>query len=378
MKIGIDAFWYFDGYSSLQRVTLNLINNLLLYDKENDYVVFLDRRFEKEKFPHGPNSRVSLRYLETGSLRYNLFMKLFILPYYSYQDKIDIFITQYYSSPFSRGKRIAFIYDILYESYPHLFTKQERYQLWPQKILSRMAHYIITISESEKKRLLQFKYAKRPDQIAVFPLTAHEQFKSKNLFTEGEIIRVKERYQLPDEFLLYVGLMSGRKNLDNLLRALPYLSVPIPLVITGNRHPSYPSNHLTIIEELKLENRVLFTGFVDDTDLKIIYALAKVFCFPSLAEGFGLPPLESLSAGVPVAVSNRTSLPEVCGEAGVYFNPEKPIEIGDAINKLLNDPDFYQYKKSLCIAQSAQFNWKESAITLIDLFNSIKIDLNHG
>lgn len=371
MKIGIDGFGYFDGYSSLQRVISNFINYLLSNDSTNEYVLFLDKRFEQKKFPVPQGARISFRYLKTGSLRYNLFIKIFALPYFSYRDKIDIFITQYYPSPFSRGKRISLIYDILFESYPELFTSRERYQLRPQKLLARMSHGIITISESEKNRLLEYKYARKPEQIAVFHLASEERFKPKATFSDERIQAVKIKYDLPDEYLLYVGLLSGRKNLDNLLRALPLLKVSTRLVITGERHTTYSSNHLSIIEELGLEKRVQFTGFVDDNDLSIIYSLAKIFCFPSLAEGFGLPPLEAMSAGIPVVVSNRTSLPEVCGEAGVYFEPTRPDDIARAINELLTDSVFYASKKSSCLHQASKFNYNDSANKLIGFFNSI-------
>jgi glycosyltransferase involved in cell wall biosynthesis len=371
MRIGIDAFWYFDGYSSLQRVTSNLVNHLLLNDKTNEYVLFIDKRFESQKFPIEQGAQVKVRYLKTGRLKYNLFLKLVILPFYSYVDKLDVLVTQYYPSPFSRGKRISFIYDVLFEDYPQLFTPREKYQLVPQRILSKLTHGIITISQSEKDRLLKHKYNKHPDKVTVFSLAADERFKPKSDFTLEIIEGVKRKYNLPEEFLLYVGLLSGRKNLDNLLRALPLLKSPIQLVITGSGHPTYASNHLILIEELRLNDRIQFTGFVDDKDLAVIYSLAKVFCFPSFAEGFGLPPLEALAAGVPVAVSDQTSLPEVCGEAGVYFNPFNPKEISDAIDKLIFDNEFYRSRQRMCGLQSAKFNWNNSANKLIDFFSNV-------
>lgn len=369
MRIGVDAFWYFDGYSSLQRVTSNLIDYLLLNDSQNEYVLFVDKRFKDQKFEHG--SRVKIRYLKTGSLKYNLFLKLIILPYYSYIDKLDVLITQYYPSPFSRGRSISFIYDILFEDYPHLFTWRERYQLWPQKVLSKFAHGIITISQSEKERLLKHRYSRNTEKVVVFSLAADKRFKPKSAFSAESIDRVKNKYNLPETFLLYVGLLSGRKNLDGLLKAMPLLKSSIPLLITGSGHPTYASNHWTLIKELDLSNRIQFTGFVDDEDLAIIYSLATVFCFPSFAEGFGLPPLEALAARVPVAVSNQTSLPEVCGDAAVYFDPSKPADIALSIDKLLEDPDFYESRKKMCGLQSEKFNWNKSALKLVDFLQAL-------
>lgn len=373
MKIGIDSFWYFDGYASLKRVTQNLVDHLLKYDGENEYVIFLDKRFIGKELPY-TNERTSFRYLKMGSLKYNFFTKLFLIPYYTYRDGIDIMITQYYPSPFGRGKSVSFVYDILFEEYPSLYTSRERFQLWPQKLLTKMADLAITISETEKLRMLEFGYKKSPEEIEVFTLAPDEKFKTKDNFSELQISAVKKKYGLGDQFLLYVGLLSGRKNLDNLLRAVPLLDSLIPLVIIGKKHPSYPSNHLELIDELAIAKRVIFTGFVSDDELATIYSISTIFCFPSFAEGFGLPPLEALAAGVPVAASNRTSIPEVCGDAACYFNPESPTDIAFAINRLLKDKAFYKEKQQLATFQAASFNWQKSAFRLIDFFNSIKKD----
>ncbi|MFM7857495.1 MAG: glycosyltransferase family 4 protein [Flammeovirgaceae bacterium] len=371
MRIGIDAFWYFDGYSSLKRVTSNLVDYLIRNDPKNEYVLFIDKNAANQIFSFELGSRIKIRYLKVGSLKYNFLVKLFVLPYFSYVDKIDVLVTQYYPSPFSRGRRVVFIYDILYEDFPHLFTRQERYQLWPQKVLSKWAHGIITISQSEKERILKFRYVSRPEKVAVFSLAADKRFKPKSSFLPKKLAEVKLKYNLPDEFLLYVGLLSGRKNLDNLIRALPMIKVDIPLVIIGNGHPTYASNHWALINQLNLKKRVIFTGFVSDDDLPALYALAKVFCFPSFAEGFGLPPLEAISSGIPVAVSNQTSLPEVCGDAGIYFEPDNPNQIAKSIEELVLNESLYQEKSNICNIQAAKFNWDNSAKIILHFLEKI-------
>ena len=371
MNIGIDALWYYDGYSSLNRVTFNLVNALLDRDTNNDFVIFLDRRFQNQHFPFS-GKRIKLRYLKTGSLRYNFFLKQVVFPYFTFYDKIDILITQYYPSPFVRKSSASFVYDVLFETYPRLFTKREKFQLWPQRFLTRLADFIITISESEKQRLLQYGYSKRPDNITVFHLAPDIRFKPLNEFDHHFVSKVKKKFSLPSQYLLYVGLLSGRKNLDNLLLALPGIDSSIPLVIAGDQHPSYPSNHKAIIKEKSLETRVMFTGFVDDEELSIIYAHAHIFCFPSLAEGFGLPPLEALACGVPVVASNRTSIPEICGDAAVYFDPERPDDIAEKINLILADQKLYEQKKAEALRQAKKFNWGESATRLLSFLNKHK------
>lgn len=371
MKIGIDALWYYDGYSSLNRVTFNFVNSLLEQDTVNDYVIFLDKRFQHVRFTY-VNKRIETRYVKTGSLRYNFFLKLVIFPYFTFRDKIDMLITQYYPSPFSRGTSVSFVYDVLFETYPGLFTKREKFQLWPQRILTRFADLVITISESEKQRLLHYGYTGKADNITVFHLAPDSRFKPLTTYNHAFLNNVREKFSLPSKYILYVGLLSGRKNLDNLLLALPDIDHSVPLVIAGNQHPSYASNHMNIIAEKLLNKRVFFTGFVDDDELSIIYAHAYLFCFPSLAEGFGLPPLEALACGVPVVASNRTSIPEICGDAAVYFDPERPDDIAEKINLILADQKLYVQKKAEALRQAKKFNWGESATRLLSFLNKHK------
>ena len=185
----------------------------------------------------------------------------------------------------------------------------------------------------------------------------------------ASIRRAKTVFKLPDEYLLFVGRLNLRKNIDNLLRAIPLLrNKTIPLVIVGADNWK-KSNHLKIIRELKIEDRIVFTGAVFK-ELGLIYSMAKVFCFPSYAESFGLPPLEAMASGVPVVVSNTTSLPEVCGDAGSYANPNKPEEIALAIDNLLTNDQLYSSKRQLGLVQAKKFTWTRAAQNVINSIES--------
>jgi glycosyltransferase involved in cell wall biosynthesis len=160
--------------------------------------------------------------------------------------------------------------------------------------------------------------------------------------------------------LLYVGRLNVRKNIGNLLRALRLLEgdVKMPIVISGS--PDWKNPGLaSLLATLAI--RPIFTGSVEDRDLPALYAMASVFCFPSYEEGFGLPPLEAMACGVPVVVSDRSSLPEVCGNAGTYANPDDPEAIATAIQSLLVDEGLALKKRALGLERAGHFSWQNSA-----------------
>ena len=165
----------------------------------------------------------------------------------------------------------------------------------------------------------------------------------------------------------YWSIASWRTQIiENLLQAIPLLeNTSIAIAIVGKEDWKSP-NLQSVLHDHQIKNRIIFTGGVSNEELIGIYALAKIFCFPSYAEGFGLPPLEAMAAGVPVVVSDRTALPEVCGDAAVYINPEKPESIAQAINLLLRDANTYNLKRNAGFRRAELFSWKHSATKLMN------------
>ena len=320
MKIGIDAKWYFEGPPSGRRVVKSLTDHMLEIDDENEYYIFLNKRHKKERFPGTTKKNVTLCYVWAGN---NFFSNVFVLPFFSYRYKLNAVLYQNFISPFDPSKRIAYIHDVLFLSNPEYYTFYERLYFAPLKFLTKRSHLIITVSEEEKKRLLAFEFSKQKEKIVVAYHGVDSGFQQKEKYPTKTILEIKQKFKLPDVFLLYVGRLNLRKNVDNLLRAIPYLkNKTIPLVIVGADNWK-KSNHVEIIKKLGIDDRIQFTGAIYQ-ELGIIYSMAKVFCFPSFAESFGLPPLEAMASGVPVVVSNTTSLPEICGTAGSYVTPDRP------------------------------------------------------
>ncbi len=365
MKIGIDAKWYFEGPPSGKRVIRGLVDSMLAIDDSNEYYIFLNCKHKTSAFAL-PRKNVNICYVWAGN---NLLSNVFILPLYSHRYQLDVILYQNFVSPFGHGKAVAYVHDVLFLSNPEYYTIYERIYLSPLKFLSRKADAIMTVSEEEKKRLLQFKLSDDPAKIVVAYHGVDKGFVPREMLPSELVLQVVNRFDLPDKFILFVGRLNLRKNVDNLLRAIPLLqNKEIPLVIVG-ADDWKKSNHLDVIKELGIGRRVHFTGAVFK-ELSVIYSCATVFCFPSYAESFGLPPLEAMACGIPVVVSRTTSLPEVCGEAGNYISPDRPEEIASAVDSLLSNEQLYKEKKQLGLRQAKKFTWDRAARTTIECMKS--------
>lgn len=361
MKIGIDAKWFYDGPPSGRVVVRNLIKHLVDLSPEDDFYIFLDKSAQGKEFPYlRPN--VHLVYVWAGN---NLLSNVFVVPFRSFKLHLDAFVLQNFSPVFFNFKRYVLIFDVIFRSHPEFFSLPERIYFWPIKYLAFFANRLCTISETEKRRMVEFGYRK-PPLVDVMYLGVDEMFKPRESHDADSVQRVAEKYGLPTKFILYVGRLNIRKNISNLLRALPNMrNDAVPLVIVG-AHDWKTTDLESLIDELKIGDRVIFTGHVSDDDLPRIISLATVFCFVSYAEAFGLPALEAMASGVPVVTSDRTCLPEICADAAVYADPDSPREIAEKIDQLLDDEKLWQEKRRLGITRARKFTWRVTANTLKD------------
>ncbi|HET9824697.1 MAG TPA: glycosyltransferase family 1 protein, partial [Chitinophagaceae bacterium] len=177
-------------------------------------------------------------------------------------------------------------------------------------------------------------------------------------------------------YILFVGRLNSRKNIQGLVRSLSLIdNKNILLVIAGDRNWKQPAvDHLLADERIK--DRILFTGPLSDDHLAAIYAMAKIFCFPSFAEGFGLPPLEAMSSGVPVIVSNTTSMPEVCGTAALFADPHDPKNIAKKIDELLQNDELCAQKILEGLKWSCQYTWRGCAEGIMKaILSAVEIDV---
>ncbi|MEX0650154.1 MAG: glycosyltransferase family 1 protein [Candidatus Andersenbacteria bacterium] len=186
--------------------------------------------------------------------------------------------------------------------------------------------------------------------------------------------KVRSLIGTPDPYLLYVGVWMSHKNIRRILEAFKNLILEYPdlkLVITGKPVPGY-TNALQYSRELSITDRVIFPGYVPQELLPALYAEATCFVFPSLYEGFGLPPLEAAACGTPVVAANVSSLPEVLGQAAEYVNPESVSSIEGGIRRLLKEDNMWQQRVTQGKAQAAMFSWEEAARKHLQLYEDVK------
>jgi glycosyltransferase involved in cell wall biosynthesis len=226
----------------------------------------------------------------------------------------------------------------------------------------RRAALILTDSHASRKDILTH-LGVPPERVEAIPLAAGERYRPVR--DEAALEEVREKYALPSRYLLYLGGFEVRKNLSAILRAYARLDPrDVALVIAG-RLPTRTSDVVQdprpLAAELGIAEQVRFCGWVDEEDKPALYGGALAFLFPSTYEGFGLPPLEAMSCGTPVIVSDRASLPEIAGDAGLYVAPDDVDGLAQAMHKLASDPDLRQALSRAALAQSARFTWPQTA-----------------
>ncbi len=357
MRIGIDAKWMFTGNISGRFFIENVLPELFSLHPEIEWHIFLDAKAKNLDWPFGTGN-ITVHYVWAG---FNMLSNLFILPKWAKRLQLDAVLFQTFSSKRKYFNSVVFIHDILFTSFPGYFTWKERLYFRILKRTAPSADRIITTTAYVKNELTRLHYAKKNQPVDLAPSGVTGIFKPLSYHNKEFAKEIKLKYKLPESYLLFVGRLNARKNIENLIESLRFVNdKTICLVIAGKKDWKAPQlNHLLKDEEIR--SRIYFTDLVTNDELSIIYSMAKIFCFPSFAEGFGLPPLEAMASGVPVVVSNTTSMPEVCGKAALYADPHSPEAIAQRINELLENQLLYDQKVQEGLEWSKNYTWRRTA-----------------
>jgi glycosyltransferase involved in cell wall biosynthesis len=228
---------------------------------------------------------------------------------------------------------------------------------------------VLTVSESSKRDILRFVDLP-PDKIDVIYNAYDERFGVEP--REEDVVRVRERYQLHDEFVLYAGNVKPHKNLKRLIEAFNLLRrrglTHLKLVLIGDEISKYAELRRAV-HQYQLHKDVRFLGYLPEETLAVMYRLAAVFVFPSLYEGFGLPPLEAMASGTPVVTSNVSSLPEVAGDAALLVDPYDPSAIADGVEHVLTDETLRRELREKGLARAHQFSWERSVRRIREIYD---------
>jgi glycosyltransferase involved in cell wall biosynthesis len=290
-------------------------------------------------------------------------------PILAARQELDLLHSLHYTMPLAYpGRTVVTFHDMTFFLFPGLHTLPKRYFFRLFIHLSRCrASALIADSESTRQDAIRLAGVP-PDKIHTVPLGITPEFHPANDPAVLEAVRLK--YNLPERFLLFVGLLEPRKNLPALLQAFASLlpqQPPVRLVIVGRQGWMYEQT-LQLVRSLGLAEQVHFTGYVDQADLPRVYNLAEIAIYPSLYEGFGLPVLEALASGTPVITSSVSSMPEIAGEAGVLLPPGDVPALAQAIQRLLSDPAERQQRSKLGLERAAQFTWERTAAKTLEVY----------
>ena len=259
------------------------------------------------------------------------------------------------------------LYDLTHHFYPETQARLNR--LYLKLMLPRFlqqAQEVIAISESTRRAAIDL-YHLPPDRIQTIPLGVSSHFRPV------DPAAVRAKYHLPERFMLYVGTIEPRKNLTTLLEALPSATPPAPLVIAGKRG-WLAERFFAQLKARGRQEQVLLPGYIPDADLPGLYSAARLFVFPSLYEGFGLPVLEAMACGTPVVCSNTSSLPEVAAEAALLVNPRDARALRLALERLWQDDVLHAELGAAGLARAAGFSWERTAQATLAVYERSVLD----
>lgn len=273
----------------------------------------------------------------------------------------DLYHYTYYDPPWSAGRPfVATCYDIEPLRHPELFSRKIvlYYRLFTLRL--RAARRVIVISEQTKRDLVELR-GLAPERVQVAYLAAEEEFRP--IDDRQQLTAIRKHYSLPERYVLYVGNTRAHKNVGRIIEALALMQqryADLGLAIVGAPDVGRPAVEHTI-QRLGLQQTVRFLNRIPEQDLPLLYNGAQAFVFPSLYEGFGLPVLEAMACGTPVVTSDRASLPEIVGDAGIIVDPLDSSAIAAAILRLIEDRPAARQLAQAGIQRAQRFSWRRCA-----------------
>ena len=367
MRIGIDARKLHDfGIGTYIR---NLLRQLARLDERTDYVLLCRPEDCAAGLAYGRNFRPVPEPARPYSVK-----EQFSVPIDVRRERLDLFHAPHYVlPPLTPGRLVVTIHDCIHLMFPQYLPGRmshayARLSMWAAV---RRSKRILTVSETSKRDILRF-FDVPPDKITVIYNAIDEHFAVPP--TDEQIMHVRERYQLEDQFVLYVGNVKPHKNLERLIEAFSRVRRSgfdhLKLLIIGDEISKHQALRRAV-HRLMLHKYVRFLGFVPDETLAVLYRLAAVFVFPSLYEGFGLPPLEAMASGTPVVTSNVSSLPEVVGDAAVLVDPYDSQAIADGIASVLTDASLRAQLREKGLARARRYSWEASVTRVREIYGQV-------
>ena len=345
------------------------MESLAELDQSNRYTVYVTRQEALERFqgrwPHVV-ARRTLPHTPFVRIPFTLSAELRRRP-------VDLLHVQYTAPPLAPCPVVATIHDLSFEHLPETFKRRSWMQLrLTVRRTARRAAHVIAPSEHTRRDLVE-TYGLDPARVSVVPLAAAEGFRPASA---TEIERARNVYGINGAYILAVGSIQPRKNLARLMRAYSDLrratgGSKLPQLVLAGKQAWLYGETLKAIEREGVRDGVVLTGYVPESDLPALYSGALCFVYPSFFEGFGLPPLEAMQCGTPVITGDRTSLPEVVGDAGLLVDPFDTDALKEALTRLIDDAALRAELGARGLQRALLFNWRDTARMTLDIYRRV-------
>jgi glycosyltransferase involved in cell wall biosynthesis len=393
MKIGINASFIRKQDSGIGQVSANFLRMLasqIKNDKnifkEIEFVLYLEKNQEID-FSDKFEKCVVNSFYRRDDLIGKIIWEKFLLPRRVEKDGCDVFFSLYQSTTvLKKIRHVMLVHDAVWKKFPqYLNNSRKRFYYYLVGEAISKADEIVTVSENSKKDIKRF-FRENDEKIAVIPIDCDKIFKEK--ISQDKKAEVLASFGLEeDKYIFYVGGFDVRKNVDALIRAYGILytrqskKIEMPrLILAGSFHSNLVplvTDIPNVAEEVMQKNGIPrgyieSIGFVSQADLPIVYAGAKLFCYPSLYEGFGLPVLEAMNVACPVVTSNISSIPEIVSEEdAILVDPKNDEKIAEGMLSLLVNDDFAKAKAENAKQKATEFSWEETTKKIMNLLKKI-------
>ncbi|MEA1937158.1 MAG: glycosyltransferase family 1 protein [Patescibacteria group bacterium] len=405
--IAIDARMYGATQTGIGNYIYHLMKYLFEIDKKNNYLVFLlPEEYDKFELPNERVKKVKV------TAKWYGWKEQIIFPLKILKHKINLIhfphfnspILYHWIAPFLKIKTITTIHDLTPYYFPghkmNSWLRRKSFKLVFSTAVKKSSR-VIAVSEYTKKDMIKIFLAgascivetdcdpslqyKNQNKIQVIYEGVDEQFQiiksydkinaETQLAVETRLIAsLRKKYKITKPFIFYTGVWRNHKNLVGLIKAFDLIvnkyKINYQLVLGGKEDAYYPEVRQTW-EKLNLGNQIIRMGFIDQKELPLLYNAADAFVIPSFREGFGLIGLEAMACGTPVVSSGRTSLPEILGEAAIYFNPDNYEEMAEKIAQVIQDENLKNNLIQKGLQQVEKYNWKKMAEETLEIYEEV-------
>lgn len=377
MRIGIDYTAAVNQGAGIGRYTRDLVAALADLDNQNEYVVFYARGRKEKKGPFfADRPNFCERPLDISDRTLSAIWHRLRIPIAVERvtGALDLFHSPDFTLPPMRcGQSLVTVHDLSFLLFPECHAKSlcEYLESAVPRSVAR-ASLVLADSKNTMNDLICL-LGVQPERVEVLYPGVDERL--HRVQDEAVLQATRDKFGLNYPFILFVGTIEPRKNLGNLIQAYARLKarrqIDHKLVIAGQKGWLYDDVFRRVVD-LRVSNDVVFLGYVDNTDLPGLYSLADAFVFPSLYEGFGLPPLEAMACGTPVVISAASSLPEVAGDAAVMIDPKDIDDLSQAIARVLDDGQLRSQLIQNGLERAKVLNWRATAEKLVSIYHRLR------